>query len=629
MKLYKYDSSRRYKDITGQKFGRLTALYRLHNYHKTGTWWLCICDCGNLKEVNLRNLQNSNTKSCGCLIKAGNHRTHDKTGTRLYQIWNGMKQRCYDKHADNYNRYGGRGIVVCDEWKDNFMSFYDWSIVNSYNDTLTIDRIDNNKGYSPNNCRWITLRQQANNRRSNTNIKYDKYNYNITQWGKILNLSHSVLSHRHHNNYDVVEMLTKRTDDKYLYPYQVKILADLYEYNKCGMFLEMGLGKSVLGTIKASSYNKPVLIIAPKSVIPQWEDYFKDWASSYKVYNLTNKKQLQEFIHDNQDLKMGVINYQSAWRRPELLNMRGYTLILDEAHNISNNTSKQSKFTMKLKFDNIILLTGTPCNGSYDKLYTQLKLLGLNMNKRSYEDRYCNFFDMEKGGVKFRVLSKSSPYKNIDELKNTIHDLGGRFLKTNDVHELPEQRFIDVPIAVSKEYQKFLKEDYIDLGDREYIAGSPTDKLLYSRYLCGVDNKNKLDVLTTLLEGIEDRVIVFYNFKIEHDVLTKICKKLKRKTFTCNGNVKQVDEFKKHDKSVLLVQYQAGATGLNLQFCNKVIYFSPTLSSNLYEQSKARTWRIGQNNKCTYWLLTCGVERDIMYSLDKKQDYTLKLFGKG
>lgn len=464
------------------------------------------------------------------------------------------------------------------------------------------------------------------NRRSNTTITYDKYNYNITQWGQILNLSQSVLSHRYHNNYDVEDMLTKRVDNKRLYPYQVKLLADLYEYNKCGMFLEMGLGKSVLGTIKATSYNKPILIISPKSVISQWEWYFEEWAPNYRIYNLTNVKQLKSFMCDNDNFKTGIINYQSAWRRPELLNLKEYTLILDESHNIANNTSKQSKFIMKLKCENLILLSGTPCNGMYDKLYTQLKMLGLHMNKRSYEDRYCNFFEMEKSGIKFRVLSKKLPYKHVDELKTTIKNLGGRFMKTNDVIELPPQRFIDVAVPESKQYRAFMVNDYIDLGDREYIAGSPTEKLLYSRYLCGADNSNKIDVLTTLLKGIEDRVIIFYNFNNEHDVLTKLCKKLTRKAFTCNGNVKQVDEFKKCDKSVLLVQYQAGATGLNLQFCNKVIYFTPPLSSNLWEQSKARTWRVGQTAKCTYWVLQSGVECDILKSLNQKQDYTLKLF---
>lgn len=380
----------------------------------------------------------------------------------------------------------------------------------------------------------------------------------------------------------------------------------------------MTLGKTITAIIKAKQYKCPILVVAPKAVIRQWVEAFnkfgigaRDWTKS------------KDFMIGN----VGVITYGLVWRRPELLKMSGYTLILDESHNICNPTSKQTKGVMKLKYDNLILLSGTPNGGRYEKLYTQMKMLGYKKNKKQFEDRYCNMFTMETGGVKFKVLSKSNPYKNLDELNTILRDeLHCVFLKTNDVHELPEQRFISVPIAVTKEYQKFLKEDYIDLGDREYIAGSPTDKLLYSRYLCGVDNKNKLDVLTTLLEGIEDRVIIFYNFKIEHDVLTKLIKKLKKPVFTCDGSVKEIDKFKSIDNSILLVQYQAGATGLNLQFCNKVIYFTPTLSSNLYEQSKARTWRIGQQSKCTYWLLTCGVENAIMYSLDKKQDYTLKLF---
>lgn len=412
-----------------------------------------------------------------------------------------------------------------------------------------------------------------------------------------------------------------------LYKYQQGIIDHLAPYNRCALYMEAGTGKTTTSSHKAVKYNVPIIVVAPKAVITQWVEHFKDNHPEWLLYDLSKKQQLADFVHAEAQNRCGIITYGLVWRRPELLKMSGYTLILDESHNICNPTSKQAKGVMKLKYDNLILLSGTPNGGRYDKLYTQMKMLGYKPNKKQFEDRYCNMFTMETGGVKFKVLSKTNPYKNLDELNTILRDdLHCVFLKTNDVHELPEQRFISVPVAVTKEYQKFIKEDYIDLGDREYIAGSPTDKLLYSRYLCGVDNKNKIDVLTTLLEGIEDRVIIFYNFKIEHDVLTKICKKLKKPVFTCDGSVKEIDKFKNIDKSVLLCQYQAGATGLNLQYCNKVIYFTPTLSSNLYEQSKARTWRIGQSSKCTYWLLTSGVERDIINSLDKKQDYTLKLF---
>ncbi len=167
--------------------------------------------------------------------------------------------------------------------------------------------------------------------------------------------------------------------------------------------------------------------------------------SEWGTYDLTKKKRLEEFIGAERINKVGIINYESAWRKPDLLKLRDFTLILDESQAIANNTSKQTKGVIKLKFDNLILLSGTPCsNARYDKLYTQLKMLGLHMNKRSYEDRYCNFFEMEKSGIKFRVLSKTNPYKRVDELKQVMKDLGCVFMKTDDVLDLPEQRFINV-----------------------------------------------------------------------------------------------------------------------------------------------------------------------------------------
>lgn len=412
-----------------------------------------------------------------------------------------------------------------------------------------------------------------------------------------------------------------------LYKYQSDILNKLKPYNKVALYMEAGTGKTATSSHKAVTYNVPIIVVAPKAVCSQWIEHFKTVHPEWLHYDLTKKQQLKDFINSEALNKVGIITYGLVWRRPELIKLSGYTLILDESHNICNATSKQTKGVMRLKYENLILLSGTPNGGAYERLYTQMKMLGYKPNKKQFTDRYCNMFTMESGGVKFKVLSKKNPYKNLDELNKILReDLHCVFLKTNDVVELPEQRFIDIAVSETKQYRAFMVNDYIDLGDREYIAGSPSEKLLYSRYLCGTDNSNKIDVLTTLLEGIDDRVIIFYNFNNEHAVLTKLCKKLKRKAFTCNGNVKQVDGFKKCDKSVLLVQYQAGATGLNLQFCNKVVYFTPPLSSNLWEQSKARTWRVGQNAKCTYWILQSGIECDILKSLNTKQDYTLKLF---
>lgn len=178
-----------------------------------------------------------------------------------------------------------------------------------------------------------------------------------------------------------------------LYDYQKNVLQQTEDHNRVAYYLDMGCGKTITGSHKAISFKVPILIVCPKSVISQWIDHFQNVHPEWTMYDLTKKKQFENFIIDDNNLRVGVINYESCWRRSELLKLKGFTLILDESQAISNPTSKQTKGICKLKFENLVLLSGTPCsNARYDKLYTQLKLLGLDMNKRKYEDRYCNFF---------------------------------------------------------------------------------------------------------------------------------------------------------------------------------------------------------------------------------------------
>lgn len=358
-------------------------------------------------------------------------------------------------------------------------------------------------------------------------------------------------------------------------------------------------------------------------------DHFKSTHPEWIRYDLTKKKQLKYFIDAECCNKVGVINYESCWRRPELQKVKDVTLMLDESQAIANNTSKQTKGVMKLNYKNVILLSGTPAsNARYDKLYTQLKLLGLNMNKRSYEDRYCNFFEMENAGIKFRVLSKRNPYKNVDELKNVMKDLGCIFMKTDEVLDLPQQRFIDVPVAKSKYYKTFEKDGYVDCGEVEYISNGPAQDMLYMRQLC--NSKEKLDMLKTLLESTNDRVIIFYNFDIELKLLQQYISKLKRPMSFINGHEKNLNCYNNNDDSITLVQYQSGSAGVNLQLANKMIYYSPPVKSDFYEQSKKRIHRIGQESRCTYWKLITSnsIEQQIYNTLSKKQDYTNELFRK-
>ena len=151
-------------DITGNKYGKLTVIKFDHS-NDGNSYWLCKCECGKETVARGSHLKTGNTKSCGCLSNTRNVK-HNLTYTRLYKTWTNMKGRCYNKKDKNYKHYGGRGIKICDEWRNNFINFYNWSITHGYRDDLTIDRIDVNGNYEPENCRFITIKEQQSNKRN-------------------------------------------------------------------------------------------------------------------------------------------------------------------------------------------------------------------------------------------------------------------------------------------------------------------------------------------------------------------------------------------------------------------------------------------------------------------------------
>lgn len=192
-----------YRDLTGLKFERLTVIERVADHVEPSgrrvAMWKCVCDCGSVVTVNGKHLKKGDTKSCGCLQREHpNGTTHGLRKTPLYSVWAGMKSRCACKNETSvsFKNYYSRGIKVCKEWQDDFKAFYDWAMANGYRKGLTLDRINNDGNYEPNNCRWTTRKEQQNNRRVNRLITYKGRTQTLTQWAEEYGISANVLSGR-------------------------------------------------------------------------------------------------------------------------------------------------------------------------------------------------------------------------------------------------------------------------------------------------------------------------------------------------------------------------------------------------------------------------------------------------
>ena len=183
----------------GKRYGRLTVIERAENHitsnGKQYRQYLCICDCGAYSIVQGARLRSGKTKSCGCLALESRTK-HSLQNTRLYAVWKHMKERCLNSNAPRFHNYGGRGITICDEWKNDFKTFYDWAIANGYREGLTIDRIDNNGNYEPSNCRWISNLEQQRNRSDNHFLTYNGETKTISEWSEITGINANTLHSR-------------------------------------------------------------------------------------------------------------------------------------------------------------------------------------------------------------------------------------------------------------------------------------------------------------------------------------------------------------------------------------------------------------------------------------------------
>lgn len=386
-----------------------------------------------------------------------------------------------------------------------------------------------------------------------------------------------------------------------LYPHQEQCLFETRGKNRVAYYLDMGLGKTFVAGEKAKELDKPVLVVCQKSKIDDWKDHFQ--------------------IHYEQ-LPVSVINYDLVWRRSEYLNWADFTLILDESSLIKNETAKRSKYVLHLNPGNVILLSGTPTGGKYEELWSQCRLLGWNISKKLFYDHYVITKKIEVGGF---PLTKVVGYKNVDRLKAKLRQYGAVFMKTEEVFDLPGQVDTVTKVKATKEYRQFKRDRYLALDTAELVGDTTLKQLLYQRQLCGQFNKNKLSAVRDLLDSNNDRVIIFYNFTAEFELIKTLTD---RPISYINGTGTDLANYETHANSITCVQYQAGAMGHNLQRSNIIIYFTLPLSSELFQQSKKRIHRIGQDRTCFYYYLLTekSVEEKILNVLKERRDFTDALF---
>lgn len=352
------------------------------------------------------------------------------------------------------------------------------------------------------------------------------------------------------------------------------------------------------------------LVVCQKSKVDDWIEHFKDNYPRYHIINYTIDKEAKQFygLYANGSPIIIVINYDLIWRRPELLKLTDFTLMLDESSLITNPSAKRSKFILKMNPTNVILLSGTPTAGKYEKLWSQLQLLGWKISEDAFWKSYVDYEWVDRNGF---YDKKINGYKNVDHLKKRLAKFGAIFKKTEEVMDLPEQIEQMIYLEADKKYKQFVKHHYISMWQGpdedpiELMGDTTLTKILYERQLCGQYLTDKVQAFLDLVESTEDRLIVFYNFTEELNTMKGLIYE-SRPISIVNGKVKDLMAYDMFDDSVTFVQYQAGAYGLNLQKANKIIYFTLPLgigSCDLWEQSKKRIHRIGQNRPCFYYYL--------------------------
>ncbi len=419
---------------------------------------------------------------------------------------------------------------------------------------------------------------------------------------------------------------------------------------------EMGTGKTLAGKLIADHWNDETkLVICPKSLVNMWVDFLSS-NTEEPVTDLTTDK----YRKAPQSPLSGwyVINYDLLSRRPYVKGddyhrsiFKNSTLILDESSYIKYPETERTGVVVDgiaPDVNHICMLSGTPCGGHYELMFTHLQLLGRRTNKYAFLEAFTNRYDIVVNGKKRRLINKSNPYK-MDNIVNILlpdmNSRGRNVLKAKDCISLPEITNMTISVDKPQTYSQFIKNNTICIdrknlkpttengtGTRTFNRDSIMATRQALRQLASSYNENKLDAVRDIIEGTDERIVIFYNFQEDYEKILDICTKAGRPVAAMNGSRKDLaspgNAYETQDNSICLVQWQSGGYGLNLQKARIGVFFSLTESYELFSQACGRIYRKGQEKPVVYVsLITKGsIDEKIKRSLDKREDYSDEKF---
>lgn len=417
--------------------------------------------------------------------------------------------------------------------------------------------------------------------------------------------------------------------------YQKKLVQDVEDRGLERVLAEwpLGSGKSLAGLMVCQHWNDETkLVVCPKSLVNMWVSLIESQTGEMA----TDLTKLKPSEVPQLPLKgWNVINYDLLEKRHWLEEMKDYTMMLDESSFIKNHHAERTQAVLKLSKNtsHLMMLSGTPCGGRYEYMWSHAFLLGRRMKYKDFWDSFVNSFKQKsKTGMIFNRIYEKNPYKNIEILLEDLNEKGRFTLDPSELEKLPDKTDITISVPAPPEYRKFMKERKAEVGpekDRKTITGNNIMAVRQGlRRIASSYNPEKLDAFRAILNSTDERVVVFYEYRDDYEALKKICREEQRPVASMNSDCRDLGKpdnvYETEDNSVCLVQWQSGGHGLNLQKARIGVFYSLPESYEQYCQARGRLMRKGQQLPVYYYTLEAEktIDVKIAKALANKRDYS-------